>query len=95
MSTPDNAISIQNVTKLFWGIEAVSRCSFNINGGTVTGIIGPNGAGKSTLFNIIGGQYTPDFGDILLGEKYVTGFSHPSSTKSYFELFKWHMNTLE
>jgi len=89
LSTPHNAISIQNVTKLFWGIEAVSRCSFNINGGTITGIIGPNGAGKSTLFNIIGGQYTPDFGDILIGEKYVTGFSpHQLAQRGLFRAFQ-------
>ena len=89
MSTPDNAISIQNVTKLFWGIEAVSRCSFNINGGTITGIIGPNGAGKSTLFNVIGGQYTPDYGDILIGEKYVTGFTpHQVAQRGLFRTFQ-------
>jgi branched-chain amino acid transport system ATP-binding protein len=64
------------VSKSFGGIEAVQRCSFNILGGSITGIIGPNGAGKSTLFNILAGVLKADRGDILIGNKYVTGL-HP------------------
>ncbi|MEE2744253.1 MAG: ABC transporter ATP-binding protein [Bdellovibrionota bacterium] len=70
-----NAISIQNVYKSYGGVEAVQRCSFNVTGGTITGVIGPNGAGKSTLFNILAGLIKADGGDILLGNKYVTGFA--------------------
>lgn len=73
MSKFTNSISIQNVSKSFGGIDAVQRCSFNITGGSITGVIGPNGAGKSTLFNILAGVLKADRGDILIGNKYVTG----------------------
>ena len=76
MSKLTNSISIQNVSKSFGGIEAVQRCSFNITAGSITGVIGPNGAGKSTLFNILAGVLKADHGDVLIGNKYVTGF-HP------------------
>jgi len=89
LSNLSNSISIQNVTKSFWGIDAVSRCSFNITGGTITGIIGPNGAGKSTLFNIISGQAKSDTGDILIGDKYITNLQpHEIAQKGLFRTFQ-------
>jgi ABC-type branched-subunit amino acid transport system ATPase component len=36
-------------------------------------VIGPNGAGKSTLFNVIGGMFRPDAGDILFEDKPIAG----------------------
>ena len=89
LSVKHNSISIQNVTKSFWGLNAVNRCSFNIMGGTITGIIGPNGAGKSTLFNIISGQMDCDIGDILIGDKYITNMQpHQIAQRGLFRTFQ-------
>lgn len=58
-------LRLENVTKTFGGLRAVSDMTFTVEQGTVMGIIGPNGAGKTTVFNLITGNYTPDEGKIL------------------------------
>ncbi len=46
----ENILEINNLSKYFGGLAAVSDCSLNVKRGTITGIIGPNGSGKTTLF---------------------------------------------
>ena len=46
-------LSIQNLTKKFGPLTAVSDLSFTINKGNVYGILGPNGSGKSTTLGIV------------------------------------------
>ncbi|HEX6980740.1 MAG TPA: ABC transporter ATP-binding protein [Alphaproteobacteria bacterium] len=65
-------LRVDNVTKEFGGVRAVSELSFTIEPGRVHSIIGPNGAGKTTLFNIITGVYTPTRGRIWLGDDDIT-----------------------
>jgi len=63
-------LEVQNVSKFFGGLAALTDISFVCNKGEILGIIGPNGAGKTTLFNVINGFYGPSKGDILFnGEK--------------------------
>ncbi len=65
-------LRVDNVTKEFGGVRAVSELSFTVEPGRVHSIIGPNGAGKTTLFNIITGVYTPTQGRIWLGDDDIT-----------------------
>ena len=44
-----NILQVNNLTKLFGGLAAVSNCSLNIRSGSITGIIGPNGSGKNNI----------------------------------------------
>ena len=40
-----NILEINNLSKYFGGLAAVSECSLKVKKGTITGIIGPNGSG--------------------------------------------------
>jgi branched-chain amino acid transport system ATP-binding protein len=52
-------LSVQNISKHFGGLAALSGISFGIDPGQIFGLIGPNGAGKTTLFNCLTGIYKP------------------------------------
>ena len=63
-------LELNNITKNFGGISALTDVSFKINEGEIFGLIGPNGAGKTTMFNIITNMFLPTSGEIsFLGEK--------------------------
>jgi ABC-type multidrug transport system ATPase subunit len=55
-------IDIENVTKRFQSLEAISNVTLHLEQGSVLGILGPNGAGKTTLFRLIAGFLQPDEG---------------------------------
>ncbi len=57
-------LEVDNVTKRFGGLVALSAVSFSISAGEIYGLIGPNGAGKTTLFNVLTGIYRQDEGRI-------------------------------
>ena len=56
MQSDSNILQIDNLSKYFGGLAAVSDCTLKIKRGSITGIIGPNGSGKTTLFNLIAGN---------------------------------------
>lgn len=63
-------LDVQQVSKQFGGITALSDVSFSIEDGEIFGLIGPNGAGKTTLFNMITSLLSPSDGNIYFqGEK--------------------------
>ena len=68
----ENILQVNNLTKLFGGIAAVSNCSLNIKSGSITGIIGPNGSGKTTLFNLIAGNLKSNKGEVLFNQENIT-----------------------
>lgn len=51
-------IQVENLTKRFAGITAISNLNFEVAKGEVVGFLGPNGAGKSTTMRILAG-YLP------------------------------------
>jgi len=66
-------LEVENLTKRFGGLTAVSNISFNIDEGEIVGIIGPNGAGKTTLFHLISGFLKPDSGTVKLKSENIVG----------------------
>ena len=58
-------LEVDNLTRRFGGLSAVSDLSFAVEEGEIRGLIGPNGAGKTTTFNVITGFYRPTGGRIL------------------------------
>ena len=68
-----NILQINNLSKYFGGLAAVSNCSLKIRKGSITGVIGPNGSGKTTLFNLIAGNLKPSKGNVLFQDEDITG----------------------
>ena len=58
-------LKLENITKKYAGITALSSVNIAFKKGVVHSIIGENGAGKSTLINIITGAISQTFGNII------------------------------
>jgi L-arabinose transport system ATP-binding protein len=59
-------LRFENIGKVFPGVRALDGVSLDVHTGQVHGLMGENGAGKSTLLKILGGEYQPDSGRILM-----------------------------
>jgi branched-chain amino acid transport system ATP-binding protein len=66
-------LQVQNVTKRFGGLQALTEVNFELPEGEILGLIGPNGAGKTTLFNVVNGVYAPNSGRIIFRGQEITG----------------------
>jgi len=64
---------VENLSRSFGGLRAVSQVSFSIAEGEILGIIGPNGAGKTTLFNVLNGVLAADEGVATLAGQSMLG----------------------
>jgi branched-chain amino acid transport system ATP-binding protein len=75
MSIPSGAplLKIDQLTKSFGGLQAVTRLTTEIGRGEIVSLIGPNGAGKTTVFNMVTGFYRPDHGRILFDQQEIGG----------------------
>ena len=73
MESDSNILQVNNLSKYFGGLVAVTNCSLKIKKGSITGIIGPNGSGKTTLFNLIAGNLKPSSGSVLFYGENITG----------------------
>lgn len=72
---PNNIIlQVQQVSKHFGGLQALSSVTFDLPEGQILGLIGPNGAGKTTLFNAINGIYPPEEGQVIFRGRDITGW---------------------
>ena len=65
MTSPDQLIIFDNVSKFYGEILGVNRVNLQIAPG-ITSLVGPNGAGKSTLMNLMTGLLRPTRGAISL-----------------------------
>jgi ABC-2 type transport system ATP-binding protein len=61
-----DAVVLENVTKRFDTLTAVSDLSLRVTQGSIFGLLGPNGAGKTTTLRMILGVLIPDEGAIQL-----------------------------
>lgn len=82
MSSQDNILSANGMTKRFGGLVAVDHLDFHIPRGSIASIIGPNGAGKTTFFNCITGFYQIDEGDLVFDGVRLNGRSADQITRA-------------
>lgn len=82
-------LKIEEVSKNFGGIQALSDVSFSIEKGEVLGLIGPNGAGKTTMFNLITAIFPQSSGHIsFMNERLTNLKSHQITKKGICRTFQ-------
>ena len=57
-----DAIVVNNVSKSYGKVQALSDVSFAVGKGEVFGLIGPDGAGKTSMFRVLSSLLLPDAG---------------------------------
>lgn len=77
-------LQVQDVSKRYGALTAVSHVSFSVNPGEILGYLGPNGSGKSTTVKMLAGLIEPTSGIVrykgqdiredLLGYKSIVGY---------------------
>jgi simple sugar transport system ATP-binding protein len=63
---PMAILELDNVSKHFGAIQALTDVSLALEPGQVVGLMGDNGAGKSTLVKIMAGNFRPSHGTIRM-----------------------------
>jgi simple sugar transport system ATP-binding protein len=64
-------LELENISKHFGAIHAVTDVSFKLEAGEVVGLMGDNGAGKSTLVKMIAGNFPPTSGTVRMDGREV------------------------
>ena len=67
-------LTVDNISKSFGGVAALSAVSLEIYRGDILGIIGPNGSGKTTLVNTITGFVKADNGRVVFKGQDITNW---------------------
>ena len=69
-----DAIVVNNVSKSYGKLQALSDVSFSVSKGEVFGLIGPDGAGKTSMFRILCSLLLPDAGTAAVDVRCVAGW---------------------
>ncbi|MDY6931945.1 MAG: ABC transporter ATP-binding protein [Halobacteriota archaeon] len=84
------ALIAKNLSKKFDDFTAIEDASFVVEDGEFVCILGPSGCGKTTLLRMIGGLDDITGGEIILGDRSVSG---PGSDRGFvfqeYTLFPW------
>src|SRR5512133_2885225 len=65
-------LQLQNITKTFGSVQALTDVDFEVRTGEVMALVGDNGAGKSTLIKCVVGIHPLDSGEIVYDGKRVS-----------------------
>lgn len=63
---PDNLVEIRDLHFRHNSHIVFDKVNITVPRGKVTAVMGPSGSGKTTLLRLIGGQLTPDAGQVLI-----------------------------
>ena len=67
-------LQVSDLRKAYAGVHALDGVSFDVEGGSITGLIGPNGSGKTTIFNLVTGFIPKDAGHVTFKSSSIDGF---------------------
>ena len=65
-------LELRDVSKRYGEVAALSRCTFQVRPGRLTGFVGPNGAGKTTAMRAVLGLVTADTGSVSWRSRPIT-----------------------
>ena len=82
------ALAVNGVSKRYTGVTALSNVSMAVARGEIVGLLGANGAGKSTLLDVIGGEQTPDSGEVQLSGRRLSGPAHSRARRGLARTFQ-------
>ncbi|MFM2486714.1 ATP-binding cassette domain-containing protein [Celerinatantimonas yamalensis] len=80
----ENIIEVSGLTFSRGGRKIFDAIDFQFPKGKITAVMGPSGTGKTTLLKLLGGQLTPEAGQVLFAGENV----HQQSRKSLYQLRK-------
>src|SRR6188474_3352975 len=91
-------VRLDNITKTFGNMVALSNVNLTINAGELFFLLGPSGCGKSTLLRLIAGLHEPTAGKIFFNDRDVTNL--PTQDRNAVMVFQsyalWpHMSVRE
>lgn len=69
-------VRTHDLTKVFDGVEVVSRVNLKIRKGEIYGLLGPNGAGKTTIIKLLTNLLKPTSGSIEIFNEVLTNDSY-------------------
>ena len=81
MDSPQYAIEMLNITKVFPGIIANDNVTLQLKPGEIHALLGENGAGKSTLMSILFGLYQAEQG-VIKKNGQVVKISNPNDANA-------------
>jgi branched-chain amino acid transport system ATP-binding protein len=74
-------LELRGVRVAYGGIEVVHGVDLSVGRGEVVGMIGPNGAGKSSILRSICGLVRPTSGEVVLGDRVLSGMAPEQITR--------------
>ena len=81
-------LRLENVSKRFGEIEAVTDVSLDLPSGAMITFLGPSGSGKSTLFRLVAGLEVLSSGRVFFGQREVT--NDPPHKRNVGMVFQSH-----
>ncbi|MCC9620335.1 ABC transporter ATP-binding protein [Thalassospira sp. MA62] len=66
------SLDLRGVSKSYGSVQALKPLDLSVRPGELVSLLGPSGCGKTTTLRIIGGFETPDYGDVIIGDRDVT-----------------------
>ncbi len=70
--SPGDLLRLEDVSREFGGLKALSQVTLAVGRGEIIGLIGPNGAGKTTLVNVVTGVHRASAGRVMFEGEDIT-----------------------